>query len=62
MDSYTVGYSIGFDDGKNFGYTKGYQDAEQDLEPRLGKYWAELQTLNARVDYLTKVLNGENND
>lgn len=50
--SFDDGYVVGFDEGRKVGYTEGYEQATQDTENRLAKYWAELQTLNARVDYI----------
>lgn len=56
MDDYMIGYN----QGKKEGIEMGYQTAFEDLEPRIAKMWAEIQTLNARIDYLNKVLEGEN--
>lgn len=50
--TYDDGYYVGFEEGKTEGYNSGWEDANRDFEPRIAKYWAELQTLNARVSYL----------
>lgn len=50
--TYDDGYVIGFEEGIRRGYDSGWADAYQDFEPRINKYWAELQTLNARIAYL----------
>lgn len=55
-DSYEAGYGVGFDEGRLEGYSQGYLDSTHDFDHRLSKYWAELHTLNARVDYLEKIL------
>lgn len=62
LNAWDDGYSIGWQEGKHEGYTQGYNDAVRDYELRLKKYWAELQTLNARVDYLNDVLDGKQNE
>ena len=62
VDAYREGYAVGFFDGKDQGYADGYHDAVLDYEPRISKYWAELQTLNARISYLEKQLGASNGD
>lgn len=56
VDAYREGYAVGYLDGKDEGYTQGYHDASTDYDIRISKYWAELQTLNARISYLEKQL------
>ncbi len=56
-DGYAAGMAEGYQQGLSEGYADGYQAAERDYQDRLAKYWAELQTLNARIDYLEKKLN-----
>ena len=53
-------YWAAFDDGRTKGYNEGWEDATRDFEPRIARYWAELQTLNARIDYLEKLTGGSN--
>lgn len=51
---YDDGYYVGFEEGKRIGYDQGWVEAQLDFEPRIARYWAELQTLNARIDYLER--------
>ena len=60
FDSYESGYAAGYDQGRRDGYEQGYLDAGQDYDHRLKKYWVELSTLNARIDYLEKQLDRNN--
>jgi flagellar biosynthesis/type III secretory pathway protein FliH len=55
MQEYIDSYSEGFEKGRDIGYALGYKDAEDIYEYRISKYWAELQTLNARISYLEKL-------
>lgn len=52
LTDYEEGYVVGWSEGRHIGYTEGYNDAVVDMEPRVARLWAELQTLNARIDYL----------
>lgn len=56
MSDFTNGYDDGYVKGHTEGYEDGYIDAAQTYEPRLSQMWVELQTLNARVDYLNTLL------
>ncbi len=56
------GYSAGWEEGKYEGYTQGRVDAITDYESRISKMWAELHTLNARIDYLTNVIDKRQNE
>ncbi len=53
---YEDDYLVGFDEGVRRGYDDGWNDAQADFEPRIAKYWAELQTLNARIAYLERLV------
>jgi flagellar biosynthesis/type III secretory pathway protein FliH len=57
-DNYENGYGVGWEEGRQQGYTEGYNDAVYQYETRLAAYWTELQTLNARIDYLEHTING----
>ena len=59
LNDFDSGYLIGWDEGRYQGIDEGYSRAVNDYEPRIAKLWAELQTLNARIDYLSKVLDGK---
>lgn len=56
------GYGVGWVEGRDTGYAEGYYAAVQDYEPRISRYWAELQTLNARISHLEKQLKGNENE
>ncbi len=60
-NTYDDGYTDGHYEGYERGYDEGWIDAQADFEPRIAKYWAELQTLNARIAYLEK-FTGLNNE
>lgn len=53
------GYVVGWNEGRDIGYQEGYNDCLYQYENTLKKYNTELLTLNARIDYLTKVLENE---
>jgi flagellar biosynthesis/type III secretory pathway protein FliH len=53
------GYSIGFAEGRREGYDLGYIACTEEYEARFSKMWAELQTLNARIDYFERALEDE---
>ena len=55
-DNYESGYYEGLEEGKKLGYEEGYCDAVQTYEARLAKQWAEIQTLNARIDAIETLL------
>lgn len=59
--TYTDGYYVGKEEGYKKGYDEGWQDAMNDFEPRIARYWAELATLNARIDYLERFTGADNN-
>ncbi len=54
---YEDGFSVGWEEGRYVGQQEGYAECQVEYEQRLGAYWAELQTLNARLDYLEAQLN-----
>lgn len=45
-------YAVGWEEGRRDGIIEGYSEAVNDYEPRIAKFWAEMHTLNARIDYL----------
>ena len=49
---YEEGYTTGWLEGRHIGYSEGYSDAVNDYEPRIRKLYAEMVTLNARIDFL----------
>ncbi len=53
-DNYAEGYSVGWDNGNKEGYSEGYAEAVQLYEERISALWAELHSLNARVDFLER--------
>ena len=57
-DSNEDSYLAGLDEGRTRGYNEGWEDANRDFEPRIARYWAELQTLNARISYLERLTGG----
>lgn len=60
---YDEGYADGWDEGRSQGFQEGYTETAQTYEERISALWAELQTLNARVDYLerhTGLIKGDN--
>lgn len=59
IGGYEDGYAVGFEEGRYRGYEEGYADTAQEYEARLAKYWAELHTLNARIDYLERLTGGQ---
>lgn len=52
LDRYSEGYEVGYEEGRRVGFDAGYEQATLNYETRLNAYWAELHTLNARMDYL----------
>lgn len=63
-DQFEVGYNNGFDEGRMLGqkegykdgYEDGYRDCQAEYEKRMQKFYVELKELNARVDYLNKLI------
>lgn len=51
------GYIQGWEEGRQKGRLEGFSDASDAYEERILKLWGELQTLNARMDYLNNQLN-----
>ncbi len=51
-NGYEDGYSVGFEEGRRLGIEEGYMEASEQYEQRLTAFWVEMQTLNARIDYL----------
>ncbi len=60
LQDYNDGYCVGWEEGRQSGLQEGYNEAYEDLvelyEKRIKALYTELQTLNARVDYLNKKL------
>ncbi len=57
FDSYEDGYAVGWEEGRFRGFDEGYAEASMHYEQRLAAYWAELQTFNARMDYIETQMN-----
>jgi flagellar biosynthesis/type III secretory pathway protein FliH len=55
-EEYQIAYDRGYRQGSDEGYETGYEDARQDLEERIRRLWAETITLNARIDYVVRML------
>lgn len=53
---YEDGFAQGWQEGRDIGYSEGWNDARDHYEARLSKMWAELQTLNARIEFVNKQL------
>jgi len=61
FSGYEDGYSVGWEEGRRVGFDEGMAETVEIYEPRLAKFWAEMQTLNARINYVENLLNeGEN--
>ena len=55
-NQYEDGYSVGWQEGRRIGVEEGYMEASVQYEQRMSALWAELQTLNARLDYLENLV------
>ena len=53
---YDDDYDAVYLEGKDDGYAEGYADCSYIYEGRLAHMWGEIQTLNARVSYLEKLM------
>lgn len=51
---YDEGFADGWEEGRGIGFQEGYAETARAYEERISALWAELQTLNARIDYLEK--------
>lgn len=61
-DSYDLGYAHGWEEGRYQGYADAAIELEEDFSKRAAKMWVEVQTLNARINYLTKVLDKQDRE
>lgn len=59
LSLYDAGYAAGFDKGYQTGFDEGVEQGLEEIDGRIGKLWAEIQTLHARVDYLSRENNND---
>lgn len=54
--NYDDNWIEGWEEGRQMGFEEGCIETAQIYEPRLAAFWVELQTLNARIAYLERVI------